>query len=287
LTFSGLILVGIVAGAGYLFGSRISAELQDVFQRAQAGQKSVLGTLKNSEIGKLILPHVFGSDLSITNVVTGLLNISAKLIEAVVITLVTGLYIAVQPALYGEGLLKLFPPRLRDDARETIDDVANALRLWLLGQLIQMLIIGLLSACATWLIGLPSPLALGLIAGVTEFVPYLGPIIAAVPAVLVAVTKNFDAVLWTIVAYIIIHQTEGNLIVPLIQRRMIYIPPAVILLGIVTVSFLFGTFAVIFAAPIAVVIFVLIKKLYIRDWLGEPTDIPGEPKKLELPASHS
>jgi predicted PurR-regulated permease PerM len=96
----------------------------------------------------------------------------------------------------------------------------------------------------------------------------------------VAITKNFDAVLWTIAAYTIIHQTEGNLIVPIIQRRMIFIPPAVILLGIVTISFLFGSVAMIFAAPITVALFVLVKKLYVRDFIGEPTTIPGELDKL-------
>jgi len=84
----------------------------------------------------------------------------------------------------------LFPPHLHAKTHETLDDIGRALRLWLLGQLIQMIIIGLLSAVAVWLIGLPSPLALGAIAMVAEFVPYLGPIAAAVPAVLVAITKT-------------------------------------------------------------------------------------------------
>jgi predicted PurR-regulated permease PerM len=127
-----------------------------------------------------------------------------------------------------------------------------------------------------WIIGLPAPIALGLIAGVAEFVPYLGPIVAAIPAVLVAVTKSPQAVAWTLLAYVIIHQTEGNVIVPLVQRHLVSIPPAVMLLAIVTIGFLFGTVAMIFAAPIAVVIFVVVKKLYVRDTLGEKTSVPGE-----------
>jgi predicted PurR-regulated permease PerM len=276
LALSGLMIVGFVGGAAFLFGSRISAELQDVLHRAEAGQQSLVTTLQSSDFGKLILSHVFGADLSVTGVVTRIFNVSITLVEALVVTFVTGIYLALQPTLYRKGLLQLFPRRLRTDAAETIEDVGRALRLWLLGQLIQMLIIGLMSTCAAWAIGLPSPLALGLIAGITEFIPYLGPILAAIPAILVAITKNFDAVLWTIVAYTIIHQTEGNLLVPIIQRRMIFIPPAVILLGIVTISFLFGGVALIFAAPITVALFVLVKKLYVRDFIGEPTAIPGE-----------
>jgi predicted PurR-regulated permease PerM len=63
-------------------------------------------------------------------------------------------------------------------------------------------------------------------------------------------------------AYVIIHQTEGNVIVPLVQRHLVSIPPALMLLAIVTIGFLFGTVAMIFAAPLAVVVFVVVKKLY-------------------------
>jgi predicted PurR-regulated permease PerM len=155
--------------------------------------------------------------------------------------------------------------------------LAGALRLWLLGQLIEMAIIGVLSGFSVWLIGLPSPIALGVIAGVAEFVPYLGPILAAIPALLVAVTINLQAVLWTLLAYILIHQAEGHLIMPLIQRRMVHIPPALMLMNIVALSLLFGPLATVFAAPITVVLFVIVAKLYVRDSLEEQVPIPGEP----------
>jgi predicted PurR-regulated permease PerM len=128
------------------------------------------------------------------------------------------------------------------------------------------------------MIGLPSALALGLIAGVAEFLPYVGPLIAAVPALLVASTQGFDTILWTGLAYLIIHQVEGELIAPLIQRHMIMIPPALTLLGIVAVDYVFGTYAVVLAAPLVITIFIAIKRLYIRDTLGEATDLPRDAK---------
>jgi predicted PurR-regulated permease PerM len=152
-----------------------------------------------------------------------------------------------------------------------IDGVGEALRLWLIGQLIEMFLIGALSTLAVWLIGVPSPLALGLITGIGEFVPYLGPFLAAIPALLVAVTKSPNAVLCTAVAYLLIHQIEGNLIAPIIQRRIVLIPPAVMLLGIAAMSYIFGLVAIIFAGPIVVVIFTAVSLLYVRDTLGEET----------------
>src|SRR5205814_419836 len=112
------------------------------------------------------------------DVMTGLFSMSTSFLEALIIAIIAGVYLAVQPSLYRTGLCKMFPLRWRPNARETVEDVAMALRLWLLGQLLQMLLIGALSVFAVWLIGLPSPLALGFIAGLLEFIPYLGPILS-------------------------------------------------------------------------------------------------------------
>lgn len=179
-------------------------------------------------------------------------------------------YLAAQADVYRDDLIQLLPHRLRANGAETLEDIANALRLWMLG------LIGLLTALAAWLIGLPSPLALGLIAGLFEFIPYVGPILGAIPAILVAATQGLDTVLWTAAAYTLIQQLEGHVVAPLISREMVYIPPLVLILGIVAITTLFGRYAAIFAAPLALIIFVAIKKLYIRDSLGDQTPIPGE-----------
>jgi predicted PurR-regulated permease PerM len=100
--------------------------------------------------------------------------------------------------------------------------------------------------------------------------------LAAIPAILVAVTKGPELVAWTLAAYILIHQAEGNLIMPLIQRRMIYIPPALMLLGITGSGALAGLLGFLLAAPIVVAIFVTVQKAYVRDTLKEDVTLPGE-----------
>ena len=168
------------------------------------------------------------------------------------------------------------PPRTHPLVIKRLGAITNALRLWLIGQLIQMVLIGAIATLFVWIIGVPSPAARGLIAGLGEFVPYIGPIVAAVPAILVVLTKSWQTALWTVTAYIAINQIEGHLMIPLIQRHLVFIPPAVILLGIVAITSLYGLAAAVFAAPIAVVIFISVKILYVRDALHEPTQIPGE-----------
>lgn len=276
LGMSGLVVVSVLGGTAYLFGTEIGTGLQEVLVRTEEAQKTITSALHESALGNLFLAHVEGGNLPLGQIIGRVFTISASLIEGMVVTIFAGIYLAAQPSLYRKGLSKLFPRRWRATADETIDTVGDALRLWLLGQLIQMLLIGILSTFAVWLVGLPSPLALGLIAGIAEFVPYIGPIVASIPAILVAATLGFDVVIWTVIAYVMIHQAEGQVIAPLIQQRMVFIPPALMLLSIVTISLLFGLTGTFLAAPITVVLFVVVNKLYVRDGLGERVAIPGE-----------
>jgi predicted PurR-regulated permease PerM len=276
LALSGLLLLAVLGGFAFLFGTQMSSELEDVLSRADTATKSIAGALQHSQFGRLALSHMGGGSLSLTSLVSDVLKLSAHFLAALVFVVFAGVYFAAQPELYRKGACYLFPRASRPMAEETIDDIGRALRLWLIGQLFQMCLIGLLSTMAVWTIGLPSPLALGAIAGIAEFVPYLGPIIASVPAILVAVTKGLYPVLWTIVAYLLIHQMEGNLIAPIIQRHMVRVPPATLLLSIVAISLIFGSAAIVFAAPMTVIGVVAVKKLYLRDGLGQPTLLPGE-----------
>lgn len=271
LLLSGLLVLVIIGGSGYFFGTRIADELQDVVQRVNSANGSIQASLKGSDIGNFLLNHISGPDFSLASVLSGFLRLSTSFLEGLIIMVISGVYLAAQPRLYRDGLIWLFPPRAHARAAEIIDGIGEALRLWLLGQLIEMILIGVLSTLAVWIIGVPSPLALGLIAGVGEFIPYLGPILAAIPAILVALTKNYETALWTLLAYLVIHQIEGQIVTPLIQRRMVAIPPAVMLLGIAALTYLFGMTAIVFAAPIAVVIFAAVNLIYVRDTLGEKT----------------
>jgi predicted PurR-regulated permease PerM len=269
LALSGLIILGVVGVASYLFETRIAVELQDVVERAASGQNSIVNAVQESPIGKLLASHVQNSGEFVSKL-PHLFTVSAGFLAGVVVMVIGGVFLAAQPDIYKSGLVQLFPPRQRPRVEETVQDVTNAIRLWLLGQLLQMAIIGLMSTLAVWVIGLPSPLALGVIAAIAEFVPYLGPIVAAVPAVLVAATQGLHSVIWTLIAYLVIHQAEGHLVMPFIQRHMLFIPPAVILLAIAAIGSLFGSLAITLASPLAVVLFVLVKNLYVRDTLNAP-----------------
>jgi predicted PurR-regulated permease PerM len=278
MALSGLLIAAALAGIGYLFARHVGGQLQDLVQKADEAFNTITARLQTSELAKRLVPKEGGLDLSLSSIMTSLFSVSARFFEALIVMVISGVYLAAQPEMYRHGLIQLFPPRLHRNAEHAVAEIGTALRLWLLGQLVQMVVIGLITTAVVWMVGLPAPFALGLIAGLAELVPYIGPIMASFPAILVASTQGTEAMIWTVVAYLVIHQIEGNLIAPLIQRHMIMIPPALTLLGIVAIDYLFGTYAIVLAAPLVIAIFIAVKRLYIRDTLGEPTELPRDGK---------
>ena len=186
------------------------------------------------------------------------------------------IYLAADPGLYQAGLLKLVPGPRRDLARVALGETARALRLWLLGQLVSMSVIGVLTGLGLAWVGLPSALALGLLAGLLAFVPLVGPIVSAIPALLLALADGAATVGWTLAVFVGVQQIEGNVVMPFVQRRMVDLPPALLLFAIVAAGTLLGPLGALLAAPLTVVVFVLVKRLYVREALDTPTPLPGE-----------
>jgi predicted PurR-regulated permease PerM len=276
LTLAGLLLLGVIGGAAYLFGSRLLFDLEDVLARMETVQQVIRAELSRSPLGSLVLSQFGFGGIPVTQLLASIFSISTSVIAAVIMSVIVGVYFAAQPELYLNGFLKLIPRERRAYAEEAARSAGNALLLWFQGKSISMLLITLLCTSVTWAIGLPSHFALGFIAGMAELVPYVGPVLAAVLAMMVASTLGVKPVLWTALAYLAINMLDGYLVAPLVQRKMVYIPPAVWILGIAAIGFIFGAVAVIFASPMTVVLFVLVKKLYVRDFLNEATVLPGE-----------
>ncbi|MGZ5822679.1 MAG: AI-2E family transporter [Hyphomicrobium sp.] len=195
---------------------------------------------------------------------------------ALVVVIVAGIYIAVSPEVYRDGFVMLFPKPMQAQIAETLDDAGEALRLWLGGQLLAMIMVGILIGVGLALVGVPSALALGLIAGVTEFIPIVGPVIGAVPALLLASTGGWHTVAWTLAVLVVVQQIESNLIMPLVAGRAVALPPAVGLFAVVAIGVLFGPLGLLLGYPLAVVTDVAVRKLYVRATLGEKVEVAGE-----------
>ncbi|GGK54656.1 AI-2E family transporter [Salinarimonas ramus] len=200
----------------------------------------------------------------------------AEILTGVVLVAIAGLFLALDPDVYRRGLVALLPRGGRRKVDATLRHCGVALYDFLKGVLVSMTIVGLLAGLGTWALGLPAPLALGAFAALTEFVPIVGPIIGAIPALILAAGEGGGSLLWTAVLYLAIQQVESNMITPLIQKRMVTVPPGLFLFTVFAFGLLFGTLGVIVAGPLTVVAYVAAKELYVRDTLGEETEVPGE-----------
>ena len=199
-------------------------------------------------------------------------------IADVLVVIVAGIFLAAQPRFYTTGAIKLVPPAKRDLALEAMEESERALRLWLRGQIIAMVVVGLLTGLGLWALGMPSALTLGLLAGVLEFIPFAGPILAAVPAILLALAVSPDLALWVLLLYLAVQQFEGNVLTPVVQQYAVDLPGVLLLFSLLAFGMLFGTLGVVLAAPLAVVTYVLVKRLYVIETLHTPTPLPGEGK---------
>ena len=282
LAAASLVILGALIGVIVLFGTQIRAQISNVVEQLPFAIDSFSKNLGLGAVTDELSAMV--NDTPRESLAARLAGIGGTILGGLadcLLVVVAGLYIAASPRTYSEGLVKLFPARHHQRVTSSLAASGEALKLWLTAQLIAMASVGLMSALAFRLIGLPSPYALGLIAGLTDFIPLLGPILGALPAVMIAFTISGEAALWTIFAVFVTQQVEGNLIFPLVARSVVSIPPALALFAIVAGSVLFGTLGLIFGFPLAVVSYVLVKKLYVRETLGEQTTVPGEAEARE------
>jgi len=195
-------------------------------------------------------------------VAKGTATVFGVVIDAALV-LFLAVYLALDPITYRDGLVRLFPKATRARLTDALDAAGVSLRRWLIGQLGAMLCVGILAAIGLSIAGVPLAIPLGILLGVMDFVPVVGPLIAAIPGVLIAFAQSPHLALWAVVVYLIVQNIEGNVIVPLAQRWAVALPAALTLVGIVAFGTLLGPAGLFLAMPLIVVTKTLVEKLYL------------------------
>jgi predicted PurR-regulated permease PerM len=196
-----------------------------------------------------------------------------------IFAVVIGIFLAGDPELYREGLLKLFPPARRERIKEVLNELGFTLWWWLLAQLATMASVGILVGIGLTILDVPLSGTLGLIAAILSFIPSLGPFISVIPAILLGLTISPLMGLWVALLYLGVQTLEANVITPLIQQKAISLPPAFILTAELLMGLLLGGAGLMFATPLAAVVLVLVNMLYIEDVLHQPGSLPSERRK--------
>lgn len=185
-------------------------------------------------------------------------------LASAVLIAVTGIYLAGDPQLYAEGLVRTWPQRYRERARAVLGEMRVTLARWMVGRILLMVVNGMLTAIGLWALGIPLAVLLGLIAGILNFVPNLGPIVAAIPAILIGFGDSPAKALQVAVLYFVLQSADGYIFTPLVQKRTVSLPPALLLLFQVFMGVLLGTAGVLLATPLLAILRVLYQRLYIE-----------------------
>jgi predicted PurR-regulated permease PerM len=183
--------------------------------------------------------------------------------------LVLAIYVGADPGLYHAGLMRLFPRGARDRAGAVLTRIATVLRRWLVTQLVAMVVIGVVSTVTLLLLGVKAAVALGVIAGLLEFVPTVGPILAAVPAIAMGFLDSPEKALTVGLAYLVIQQLEGHVLIPILMKEGMDLPPALTIVTQAVMALLFGFLGLMVAVPLLAVVIVPVKLLYMEGVVGD------------------
>lgn len=264
-----LALLVLFVGLGWLFGQQATSEATKLKEQLPAAFNKLVEVIERTDTGKSIVSSIRDSmkdsktlsnvGVAATAVIGGVANI--------VLVLFLSVYFAVDPWMYRDGALRLLPPHHRARVGRALDDAGVALQKWLVGQAIAMVTVGILVGIGLAIVGVPLAFALGLLAAILEFVPVVGPILFSIPGLLLAFAKGPQVALYAFFVYLIVQQFEGNVLIPLLQRWAVRLPPVVGLLAVVAGGLLLGVTGVVFATPLAVVVMSLVKHLYVEETL--------------------
>jgi len=270
VTLALLLIIGLITGFVMLAAPRISEQASTLSANLPAALDKLEQQLEQTQWGHYIIDKI-RSDASAPNLsrMTGYVGSFLGIVANTIVLLIAGFFLALDPNLYVNGFARLFPITRRQRAREVVGCVVEQLEGWLLGQFIAMLAVGILTWVGLTLLGIPLALVLGVLAFILDFVPFIGPIVSAVPGVLLAVLQGSEMMLYVGLVYLGVQQIESYVVVPLVQQRTVSVPPVLVLLGALLGGVLGGLPGTIIAMPTLVTFMTLIQELYIKDALGD------------------
>lgn len=279
-----LALIGAAVGFGWIAGPSASDQIQQLSEQLPSAVERLADIVEQQPWGGALLngttapQQLVPSGTDILGRVSGVFSTTLGALINVGLIIVTGFYLAMNPDVYVHGISAVVPQRGRARAEEVLAALAHALRWWLVGRVAAMIAVGVLTGVGLWIIGMPLLLGLAIIAALLSFIPFVGPVLSVVPALLIALVEAGDPLrpLWVLVVYAAVQFLEGNFITPLIQRRAVSLPPAALLTAQLVLGVLFGFMGLLLATPLAVCLIVLVQTIYIQGVLGRPVTVLGQ-----------
>lgn len=272
-----VLLLGILAGAIALLAPSVAEQARHLRQEIPVSIQKVSNFLSQYGWGRAIIEQLPSTD-DAKQIITdsgflsslgGFFSSTLGAIGNFFVVILLAIYLATEPKFYAHGFTKLFPKERRERVSEVLAGIGETLQWWLIGKVGSMIFIGILTWIGLSIIGVPLALTLGLIAGLLSFIPNFGPIISAIPALLLAFIDSPITAVYVLALYIGVQLIESNLVTPIIERETVELPPALTIIFQLALSVMIGGLGLVLATPLLAVIMVLVQMVYIQDVLGD------------------
>ncbi|MEO8574799.1 MAG: AI-2E family transporter [Pyrinomonadaceae bacterium] len=283
-----LLLVAVLAGAIALLAPDVADQMQRLREDLPRSAQQASNYISHFGWGRTLMDQLPSVDdvrqninaMSLLSGVGGFFSSTVGAVGNFFIVILLAIYLAAEPGLYIRGFVKMFPKARRDRTTQIMDTVGETLRWWLIGKVASMIFIGLLTWIGLSILHVPLALTLGLLAGLLSFIPNFGPIISAVPAVLLAFIASPIMAVYVLGLYIAVQLVESNIVTPLIERETVELPPALTIVSQLALAVLVGGLGLVLATPLLALVMVVVQMVYIEDVLSDP-DTEVEEKDLD------
>ena len=257
----------IIAALFWLIGAKVQSQITQLSETLPATVENAQEQLSQNPIGQKIVQSASSPKAQdkAKAVASTFFKSTFGVLGDVYVVLFLGIFFTISPQSYKKGIEQLVPKQERQSASDLLDKLGDSLKKWLKGKLFAMLVVFVLTAIGLVIIGVPMWLALALIAGIFSFIPNFGPLIAIIPAVLVALTQGQATAGFVVGLYILIQVVESNFITPKIQNKLINIPPALIIIAQLLMGVLTGGWGIVLATPLMLILIVLVQETYIKN----------------------
>jgi predicted PurR-regulated permease PerM len=269
--------IGVLAGAVALLAPDVADQVRHLREKLPESAREAAAYISQFGWGRALIDQLPSVDdvrnnINASTLLAGVGGFFSSTMGAVgnfFIVILLSIYFAIEPRFYTRGFTNLFPKERRTRVREILFAIGDTLSWWLIGKVCSMVFIGLLTWVGLSLLGVPLALALGVIAGLLSFIPNFGPILSALPALLLAFVESPMTAVYVLILFVGVQLIESNVVTPFIERKTVEIPPALTIVFQLTLAVLVGGLGLVLATPLLAVLIVLVQMVYVEDILGD------------------
>ena len=265
MTLSVLAVILFIGGLSWFIGYRIQTEAAQLTEELPATWQHAKEKISQSALGQELLTRAQSGNMQqqLHGVFSTFFKSTFGILGDVYVVLFLGVFFTAAPELYKKGVVRLTPPQGREKTKAIWDNISGNLKKWLAGKIFAMFVVFVLTSIGLLVLGFQMWLVLAILAGLLNFIPNFGPVIAMIPAVLLGLLQGTDTALLVAGLYIVIQVLESNAITPLVQQKLVSVPPALIIITQLVVGAFSGFWGLLLATPLLIIVMVLVQEIYI------------------------